>query len=196
MDERYLGYGADRISTVVFSPILPRSYDYTIAEYDFSTGRLQNVGVASALTIRAIEIEFQTTNHWWIYLASNYHDSFYYTYFDPRKAIPTQVTGAVGESLAVVIMQRMYGARNVRPITPHPSSKTADFEMDIILNGRIVHALVESKGSNVNNSEPNLQTVAYGAAQLIATQHAHPSGTGYLIITSYPAHRCFVIKVF
>lgn len=90
----------------------------------------------------------------------------------------------------------MYGARNVRSITPHPSSKTADFEMDINLGGRKVHALVESKGSNVNSSEPNLQTVAYGATQLIATQYAHPSGAGYLIITSYPRHQCFVIRVF
>lgn len=148
------------------------------------------------LTIGAIEIEYQTINHWWIYLASNYHDSFYYIYYDPVKSIPTQVTGAVGESLAVVIMKRLYRARNVIPITPHPSSRTADFQMDINLNGRMVHTLVESKGSNVNSDQPYFPTVTHGTAQLLATRHAHLSGAGFLVISSYPAHRCFVIRVF
>lgn len=147
-------------------------------------------------TIGALEIEFQTINHWWIYLAANYHDSFYNISFDATRAIPTQVTGAVGESLALVIMQRLYQARNIRRITPHPSSRTADFEMDIDVNKRKVHALVESKGSNVNHTHPPFQTVRQGAAQLLATRFAHPSGAGYLVIASYPARTCFVIKVF
>lgn len=130
-------------------------------------------------------------------MAANYHDSFYYTSFDPTKSIPTQVTGAVGESLAVVIMQRLYQAKNVRRITPHPSSRAADFEMNITLNGQRIHALVESKGSNINSDQPYFPIVTYGTAQLLATRHSgHRSGAGYLVISSYPARKCFVIRVF
>jgi len=175
---------------------LPRFYDYTIVQYDLRSGTLQQIGSPFSITVGAIEIEYQTDNHWWIFLAANYHDSFYYANFDPTKAIPTQVTGAVGESLAIVFMQRLYYARNVRRITPHPSSKAADFEMDINLNGQVVHTLVESKGSNVNSPHPYFPTIAHGTLQLLASRRAHRSGAGYLIITSYPAKRCFVIKVF
>lgn len=187
---------AKKITTVVISPILPKFYDYTIDQYVIRNGSLQSYGTPSNRTIGALEIELQTINHWWIYLAANYHDSFYYTSFNSTRAIPTQVTGAVGESLALVIMQRLYRARNIRRIIPHPSSKTADFEMDIHLNRRMVHALVESKGSNINRNYPPLQTVYQGASQLFATRRAHPSRAGYLVITSYPARRCFVIRVF
>lgn len=180
----------------MISPILPKFYDYTIDQYILRHNSLQPYGTSSSRTIGALEIELQTINHWWIYLAANYHDSFYHTSFDSTRAIPTQVTGAVGESLALVIMQRLYQARNIRRITPHPSSKTADFEMDMYVNRRKVHALVESKGSNVRRNYPSMQIVSQGASQLFATRRAHPSGAGYLVITSYPARRCFVIKVF
>jgi len=181
---------------VVVSPILPRFYDYAIRQFSLSGNSLQPYGTPLSTTIGALEIELQTISHWWIYLAANYHDSFYHISFDASRAIPTQVTGAVGESLALVIMQRLYHARNIRRITPHPSSKTADFEMDINLNKQKIHALVESKGSNVRRRSPPFQTVSQGAAQLLATRFAHPSQVGYLIITSYPAKTCFVIRVF
>jgi len=185
-----------KITTVVISPILPKFYDYTIDQYVIRNGLLRSYGTPSNRTVGALEIELQTINHWWIYLAANYHDSFYNTSFDSTRAIPTQVTGAVGESLALVIMQRLYSATNIRRITPHPSSKAADFEMDIYINRNKIHALVESKGSNVRRNYPPMQTVYQGASQLFATRRAHPSGAGFLVITSYPARRCFIIRVF
>ena len=135
------------ISTT-FSPLLLKNYDYEVTEYDFTTGRLLEIGHPRTLGVGAIEIEYQTINHWWIYFPSNYHDSFYDTTFDPTKSIPTQVTGAVGESIAIILMERWFNAIHIQRLTPHPSSKTADFRMDIKIDGQWVHAIVESKGSN------------------------------------------------
>lgn len=179
------------------SLIVNPSYDYTIKQFSLLTGSLQPIGAAYTTTVGALEIEMETKIYWWIYLPANYHDSFYHASFNSTKAIPTQVTGAVGEALALVIMRKLYQAKNVRRITPHPSSRSADFEMDIVENGQQVHALVESKGSNRPHNNPPLRTVYLGAYQLVKTHSCtrQPS-TGYLIITSYPSKTCFAIKVF
>jgi len=173
------------------------TYNYTIEQFSLVTGLLIPVMPPSTTTVGALEIEMETKIYWWIYLPANYHDSFYHTSFNSNKAIPTQVTGAVGEALALVIMRKMFQAKNVRRITPHPSSKSADFEMDIIENGKQVHALVESKGSNRPYSSPPMRTVYQGAYQLVKTSYYIPKpNTGYLLITSYPSRTCFAIKVF
>jgi hypothetical protein len=177
------------------STALPRTYGYDIRQFQLFGDSLQPT-TSFPTTIDAIEIEMQTNSHWWIYLAADYHNSFYYTLFDSSRAIPTQVTGAVGEAMALVIMEKLYQAANIIRITPHPSSQSADFEMDIIESGQSVHALVESKASNVVLNNPPMQTVSSGLSQLLATRRCRPNSAGYLIITSYPGKACFVIKVF
>ena len=185
------------MSRIVF-PALHVSplYDYAIRQYSLVSGSLQPIGKILKTTVTAIEVEMATKIYWLIYLPANYHDSFYHISFDSTKAIPTQVTGAVGEALTLVIMQKFYRAKNIVKITSTPSSKTADFEMDIIEKGQQVHALVESKGSNRLLRNPPMRTVYEGALQLVQTQYAKPANSGYLIIVSYPSKTCFVIKVF
>jgi len=167
-----------------------------ISQYVMRGSTLQKIRTAKTQTISALEIELEAIRYWWIYLPSNYHDSFYYTYFNPTQAIPTQVTGAVSDSISLIIMRALYQAKNILKITPHPSSKSADFEMDIIENGQTVHAIVESKGSNRRLHQPPWRVVSDGARQLLATRHIHPASSGFLIITSYPTRNCFLIKVF
>lgn len=178
------------------APLLLKSYDYEVTEYDFASGTLRQAGQPRNLGIGAIEIDHETHNHWWIYYPSNYHDSFYDISFDPTKSIPTQVTGAVGESIAIILMERWFNATNVQRITPHPSSKTADFKMDIQIGGHWVHTLVESKGSNASRGRPYLPAMTQGIIQLLATRLVHYAEAGFLITTSYPSRRISLIKVF
>jgi hypothetical protein len=186
------------MSGVLFPSLQFRQfYDYEIRQFTIQAGLLQPCGTNS-VTIKAAELELETMAYWLIYLPANYHDVFYSSTCDPNLAIPTQITGGVGEAMALVIMRKLFGATGIDRINPSPSSQSADFEMDIIQNGKKVHALVESKGSNrVYRRYPPLRTVHYGAWQLIKTRLAKTSAiSGYLIITSYPAKTCFVIKVF
>jgi hypothetical protein len=185
------------MSRILFPSLIANpSYNYTIEHFSLVTGSLIPVSPSTTTNLGALEIEMETKIYWWIYLPANYHDSFYHTYFNSNKAVPTQVTGAVGEALALVIMRKVFQAKNVRRITPHPSSKSADFEMDIIENGKWVHAYVESKGSNRPYSYPPYQTVMQGGFQVVKTNFFQKARSGYLIITSYPSKTCFVIKVF
>lgn len=187
---------------IVFPPLISTSqYPYKVKQFAFSSGRLQRVGGTSTSVVNTFEIENETNTYWWIYLPASYHDSFYHVRFDPPREVPTQVTGAVAEALSLIIMRDLFQATNIYRITTRPSSRTADFEMDIIENGKRIHALVESKGSNRSHRTPPRGVVLDGTVQLRATsrvkQHfSHPTISGYLIITSYPSRTCFVIKVF
>jgi hypothetical protein len=183
--------------SIVFPTLIATpQYDYKIRQFSFFSGNLQAVGRSSTSTVRAIEIENETNIYWWIYLPASYHDSFYHIRFHPPREVPTQVTGAVAEALSLIVMKKMFQAKNIDRITPRPSSRTADFEMDIVENGQQVHALVESKGSNRPHRRPPKGTVLDGALQLRITSYIKPATSGYLIITSYPSKTCFVIKVF
>lgn len=185
------------MSRIVFPPLIATpQYDYKIRQFSFLFGKLQPVGRSSTSTVRAIEIENETNIYWWIYFPASYHDSFYHIRFGPPREVPTQVTGAVAEALSLIVMKRLFQAKNIDKITPRPSSKTADFEMDIVENRQQVHALVESKGSNRPHKKPPKGMVLDGTLQLRTTSYIKPATSGYLIITSYPSKTCFVIKVF
>ena len=171
-------------------------YDYNVKQFSLLSGSLQP-STNSVIRVSAVEIEMETELYWWIYLPANYHDSFYHETFDSSRAIPTQVTGGVGEAFALVMMRKLYDADQVDKIMPHPSSKSADFEMKIIENGRKVHALVESKSSNnLYYHRPPKRIIFEGAWQLVKTNSKVYANSGFLIITSYPAKTCFIIKVF
>ena len=185
------------MSRIVFpSLIATPQYDYEIKQFSFSAGKLQRNGRSSTATVRAIEIENETNVYWWIYLPASYHDSFYHIRFHPPREVPTQITGGVAEALSLIVMKKLFQAKNIARITPRPSSRTADFEIDIVENGQQVHALVESKGSNRPHKKPPKGTVLDGMLQLRTTNYIKSATSGYLIITSYPSKTCFVIKVF
>jgi hypothetical protein len=187
----------NKMSGIVFPALIAApQYIYKIRQFSFSSGNLRRVGHTSTSTVRAIEIENETKTYWWIYLPASYHDSFYHIRFGPPREVPTQVTGAVAEALSLIIMRKLFQARNIARITPRPSSRTADFEMDIIENGKQVHALVESKGSNRPHRVPPNGVVLDGILQLRTTSYVKSATSGYLTITSYPSKTCFVIKVF
>jgi len=185
------------LSRIIFPSLIAKpQYDYQIKEFTLSAGNLQSVGPSSTSTVGAAEIEFETKGYWHILLPASYHDSFYHMRFHPPREVPTQVTGAVAEALSLIIMKKLFKAKKIERITSRPSSRTADFEMDIVENGQQVHAFVESKGSNRPQRKPPRGTIADGALQLRATVSIKPAASGYLIITSYPSKICFVIKVF
>ena len=152
------------------------------------------------MTVYAIEVELQTTKHWWVFEPSTYHDSFFHDWVDHSMEIPTQVSGAIGEALTIIAMERLFQARNIEKVTPHPSSKSADFIMDINLGGNTVTSLVEAKGSNRNLSRPDTATIAYAASQLLVTRAALASAyaitKGFALQIAFSSRRIFVVEVF
>jgi hypothetical protein len=149
----------------------------------------------------ALEIELETTNHWWIFETATYHDSFFNNWVDPDMAIPTQVAGAVGEALAVLAMEKLWGARLVDKVTPHPSSRSADFWMQLdSRDGSLENILVESKATNARGNSPSRATVTYALSQLLDSQTAmERDGIRiqrlFVIITAFRARTLFVVEV-
>lgn len=183
-----------------FVPSLPwlRSYAYSVQQYSYTNGKLQTVGSPFRQIFRAADIDREARTFWWIYLPANYHNSFYYNLFHKMKAIPTQATGAVGDSIAVILMKRLFGAYDVHAITPHPSSQSADFKMKMLdVNGQIINVAVESKGTNNAYDKPPPFLLRQGSDQLAGTQQLVnlSFGAKFLIVTSYRSKKSFIIRV-
>ena len=177
--------------------IIRRSYQYNVKGYDYINGRL-SVSAPDLLTqIFARDVEFETFNHWFVHRPSYYHEHFYASTVDMDKAIPTQITGAIGESVAVVLFTNLMLARNIQKIRERPSSKTADFSMDIQNGNRQEHILVESKGSNSVYSGPPSVPLSNAVQQLDETEAHHHRHVDrrFVVITCFPTHLIFQVEV-
>jgi hypothetical protein len=188
--------------SIVSTPYVARKYAYTVRNYDLINGKIRHNPPNQQLDFFAVELELQTVNHWWIFESSTYHDSFFNDWVDPDKAVPTQVCGAIGETLALLTMEKIHGARLIQKITPFPSSKTADFWMEMDApTGNVEDILVESKGTNSLMKRPDKATVDKASSQLsgsraVMVHDGYPVQHGFAVISAYKTNRVFVVKVF
>lgn len=111
--------------------------------------------------------------------------------------IPTQVTGAIAEAVTLRLFHMLYAAHNVVKIKERPSSKTADFAMDIVRNGHHQYCLVESKGSN--SPRTGISSVQLDQAldqlQLTAEAHDPPPDAEFASLVSFRNKTITVIEV-
>jgi len=170
-------------------------YQYNIRVYD-DPNDLKNPSHNTIMNITAIQIELETNTYWWIILPNDYHDSFFRIIQPAQLQTPTQITGGVGESLSLAAMRHVFQPRNIRNLSPTPSSKMADYEMDVVLNNQVVHALVESKATNDVWRNPRKTKVRDATIQLTATRQQIPAQAGFVVVTSYPAQTIFIVQVF
>ena len=176
-------------------PHLISKYTYNVNLYSNSRN-LRNPTFQTTISLDGFDIEFEKRSYWLLYLSSTYHDSFFHTRIPRAFSIPTQVTGAVGEILAINIMRDLFQATNIDTITPNPSRRSADYEMDIIENKIPVHAVVEVKASNKPLVRPGRTVVTQAIIQLNRSRWVVGAEAGYIVYTSFPSQICFVIKVF
>jgi len=156
-------------------------------------------GTGSQLNIRisAASIETETMLRWYIIHPALYHDSFYTSTIPAHLQIPTQVTGAIAEAVTLRLFHELYAAHNVVKIRERPSSKTADFAMDIVRDGQPQHCLVESKGSN--SPRTGISSVqldqAWEQLQLTGEVYDPPPDAKFASLVSFRNRTITVIEV-
>ena len=178
-----------------FSNLLTQSYDYQVWYYA-SPNSLQRPTWIRLDTISGFEIEFEPLNYWWVLLSSSYHDSFFSNSCPPRLAVPTQITGSIGETFSLAMMRHNpWDAQNIQHLSPTPSSKMADYSMDVKINGIYESAIVEAKAANRALSKPDKRTVVEAWTQIYETNKQVNAKNGFVVITSYPSNLIFIVKV-
>ena len=134
---------------------------------------------------------------WYIIHPALYHHSFYSAMIPAHLQIPTQVTGAIAEAVTLRLFHQLYVAHNVVKIRERPSSKSADFAMDIVRDGHPQHCLVESKGSNSprRGISPLQLNQAWEQLQITRAAHDPPPDAMFASLVSFRNRTIRVIEV-
>ncbi len=172
-------------------------YNYEVLEYTFSGGQLTRSGSGS-VSLTGLELELESTTYWELLAPAIYHDMFFHRWrYLPQRTDMPQITGSVGEIVAVLAMRQRYGAANVQPLHPTPRRRSADFAMELPNDGGWDATVVEVKSTNRNLVRPDLSRIAEGAVQvtITLTQARQRYVRGFVALVSHPGHRIFVAEV-
>ena len=175
-------------------------HDYQVSWYRYAGTRPIDLGIRETFTVRAVDVENVVLNHWLVLDPAIYHAIFTVPLPLGGRSIPTQITGAIAESIAVLFLRQRFAA-NVFHVSITPNSRTADFRAtcpsSVSANPNL---LAESKGTNARISTPQTLPLESAIEQLTMTEVIRFSKPlnyfrKFVIMTSFPASRIFFVEI-
>jgi hypothetical protein len=173
------------------------NYDYSIELFKYQDEANINSVWTRTAQITSQRIDTETKARWHIIWPSFYHCDFYYGLAPINLQIPTQITGGIAESITLSVFKIVFAANKILKISERPSSKTADFSLEINRNGAYEECIVESKGSNSKYSF-NSRQLEQAIRQLIDTSAKLPQykvATKFASIVSFQSQSVRIYEV-